>query len=205
MISPIEQHFNGSALVPVTVVEQVILTARKRATFFHRRQPSRHDLAGYLEAAEDAVLTATRNCRSTDTQGFTRYALTCVKFALLTEHKRQAERYTRECSLSAPLSDDGGTLEDLLRGDAPSGDEVLLTSAATAEEQELFDAVHQALDALPERHKELLLGLFWLELPLPQAAKRIDMPLPVARRVERLSLAHLERVLAGRAELSCAF
>jgi len=184
----------------VTDERELIRLALRMARRFGK--PAHHDAAGYEEAALVAVIRAMENwdpARGASLAGYTGYL---VEKALLREYRRQKPPAgISVCSLDLPVGDGDARLEELLASDEPNPAD---TVTATDEEQALFNAVHAALADLPERHRELLLGLFWLELPLPQAARRINMPLPVARRIERLSLSSIERSLVGRSDLSFA-
>ena len=201
--SPDQSNGLSSRLVADQMAKDLIRLGMRMNRRFQK--PSSHDEAAYEEAVIEAVLRAMRThdpARGASLEGYCAYL---VSNALLRTYGTQKlPAGISVCSLSTPLSEDGGTLEDLLPGDAPSGDDALLAAAATDSEMQFFDAVHAAMSELPGRWRDLITARFWQGLELPAAAREIRMPLQTAKQIERQALALVERSLVGRCDLSFA-
>jgi RNA polymerase primary sigma factor len=106
-------------------------------------------------------------------------------------------------SLDAPVGDDGAALQDFLEDDAAAGPDELAVAAVGRE------ALEHALEALPEREREVLVLRFGLDSGTPRTLEEVGTVMHFsrerARQVERDALATLRSSevrarLAGFAE-----
>ena len=177
-------------------VEVLYRLAQRMARRFGK--PAHHDPAGYEEAALLAVARAVNTWDPARGATLAGYAAYLVEKALLREYAHQKlPAGISLCSLDVPVGDGDARLEELLPSDDPTPEEVTLADLGGAD---LFTQVHAALSHLSDRQQELLLLMFWHELPLPVAAKRLRMPMPIAKRHLEYAFGYLGRALAGGAE-----
>jgi RNA polymerase primary sigma factor len=94
-------------------------------------------------------------------------------------------------SLDAPVGEDGAVLQDLLEDDAAAGPDELAVAAVGRE------ALEQALGALPDRERQVLVLRFGLDSGTPRTLAEVGSVLGFsrerARQVERDALAALRR------------
>jgi RNA polymerase primary sigma factor len=94
-------------------------------------------------------------------------------------------------SLDAPIGEDGAHLQDLLEDDSATGPDELAVAAVGRE------ALEQALDALPDRERQVLVLRFGLDSGTPRTLEEVGKVMGFsrerARQVERDALASLRR------------
>jgi RNA polymerase primary sigma factor len=94
-------------------------------------------------------------------------------------------------SLDAPIGEDGAHLQDLLEDDSATGPDELAVATVGRE------ALEQALDALPDRERQVLVLRFGLDSGTPRTLEEVGKVMGFsrerARQVERDALASLRR------------
>ena len=94
-------------------------------------------------------------------------------------------------SLDAPIGEDGAHLQDLLEDDSAMGPDELAVAAVGR------DALEQALNALPDRERQVLVLRFGLDSGTPRTLEEVGKVMGFsrerARQVERDALASLRR------------
>ena len=149
-----------------------ILIHRYRMELFHFLARFTNDRTAAEDVFQEAFLQVHLSADTFDTsRRFKPWLFTIAANKARDYLRKQARRPAAE--LSAPLGGDGAegqTFLDLMQGDLPMPDDRM-------EQAELRDRVNQAIQAMPDHLREILLLAYFQQLPYNEIAEMLQIPL----------------------------